>query len=136
VTTEHMSHGTNKTTEPRPLTDAEHALLRWLLTRGAEITGTDADLAASFLPQLGALRVAGCCACGCQTVDLAVAGPDLEVPGVTATLADVEGLSPEGTEIGVILRASDGTLSEMELYPRDGRVPFTIPGEEYLQEYR
>jgi hypothetical protein len=130
-----MSHGVNDSPEPRPLTDAERALLRWLLTRGAEITGTDAKLAGSFLPQLAALQVVGRCGCGCPTVDLALGVPELAVPGVTATLADVEGRSPEGTEIGVILRASDGRLRELELYPRDGQVPFTIPGEEELKEY-
>src|SRR5262247_3574660 len=82
-----MSHGTSNSSERRPLTDAEHALLRWLLTRGAEITGTDAKVAAAFLPQLGALQVVGRCACGCPTVDLVLGVPELAVPGVTTSLA-------------------------------------------------
>src|SRR5262245_19952912 len=110
-----MSHGVTDHCDPRPLTDAEHRLLRWLITRGAAITGTDPKLAASFLPQLVALRVVGRCDCGCPTVEFALTAPELAVPGVTATLADVEGRSPEGTEVGVILRASDGRLGELEL---------------------
>jgi hypothetical protein len=130
-----MSHANASAPESRPLTDAEHALLRWLLTRGAAITGTDAGLAAAFLPQLGSVRVVGRCGCGCPTVDLALAAAELAVGGASATLADVEGRSPEGTEIGVILRAADGRLCELELYARDGRVPFSIPGAEELQSF-
>jgi hypothetical protein len=130
-----MNHGIATTPEPRPLTEAEQGLLHWLLTRGAEITGTDSKLASSFLPQMGALQVVGRCGCGCPTVDMALAEPGLAVPGVSATLADVEGQSPEGSEIGVILWATNGSLSGLELYARDGRVPFSIPGTAELQSF-
>ncbi|MDZ4685124.1 MAG: hypothetical protein SH850_08540 [Planctomycetaceae bacterium] len=119
--------------ERRQLTEAELALLRWLLTRGAEITGTDANLATSFLPQLDALLVVGQCGCGCPTVDLALIAPELAVSDISTALADVEGRSPEGSEIGVILRVAEGKLRELELYARDCRVPFSIPRAEELQ---
>lgn len=130
-----MIHEVTDTPEPRPLTNPERTLLRWLLGRGAEITGTDTKLASAFLPQLDAVQVIRRCGCGCPTIDLALVAPDLVVPGASATLADVEGCSPEGGEIGVILRASNGMLSQLELYARDGRVPFTIPGAEQLQSF-
>src|SRR5262245_65613285 len=89
--------------EPRPLTEGERALLEWLLTRGAEITGTEAGLASSFLMQLGALRVIGRCNCGCPSINFTLTAREL-ASDVSATLADVEGCSPEGSSIGVILR--------------------------------
>jgi hypothetical protein len=130
-----MSHIIREMSEPRQLTPSELALLGWLLTRGAEKTGTDADLASSFLPQLGALRAVSQCGCRCPTIGLTLTPPDLAVHGVSETLADVEGRSPEGSEIGVILRANHGRLNELELYARDGKVPFSIPSEEQLQSF-
>ena len=56
----------------------------------------------------------------------------MAVDAVTETLADVDGRSPEGTEIGIILRAVDGRLKELEVYPRDGCVPFSLPTREHL----
>ena len=130
-----MDHTAVGIPETRPLTEAEAALLRWLLARGAQLTGTDADLALAFLPQVDASRVVGRCGCGCPSVDLALEAPDLLVGEVSATLADVEGHSPEGTEIGVILRAAGGKLNELELYARDGRLPFSIPSIGLLQSF-
>jgi hypothetical protein len=130
-----MNHGVCDPSEPQPLTEREYALLRWLLARGAELTGTDADLTSSFLPQLGALQVVGRCGCGCPSVELALTAPDLGVLHVSDTLADVEGLSPEGSEIGVILRATDGRLRQLELYARDGHATFSIPGSKELQSF-
>ncbi len=128
-----MTDVTINPTESRPLTEQERVLIEWLLTRGAEITGTDAGLASSFLKQLSALRVVGRCGCGCPSINLALSEPELAVSRVTATLADVEGCSPEGSAIGVILRARNGQLSELELYARDAKLPFSLPGKEELQ---
>jgi len=121
--------------ESRGLSVAEHHLLRWLLTRGAEITGVDAVRAAAFLPQLGFLRVVGRCPCGCPTIYFDCAELRLFVDNVTDILADVEGRSPEGTPIGIILRAVDGRMTELEAYARDGRVPFSLPTAEQLKEF-
>jgi hypothetical protein len=66
-------------------------------------------------------------------VELALSAPALAVCGVTAMLADVEGFSPEGTVIGIILRADDGMLTELEMYARDGLMPISIPGAEQLR---
>ena len=121
--------------ERRPLSVAERDLIGWLLTRGAHITGTDAKVATSFLPEIGDLQVIGQCGCGCPSVELALAGPNCTVPGNAIALADVEGQSPEGTEIGVILRAANGSLKTLELYARDGRVPFSLPGTKELESF-
>jgi hypothetical protein len=130
-----MNHRITAPHEPRPPTVAERDLLRWLLTHGAKATGTDALLAAAFLPQVDALQVVGRCDCGCPSLELALVAPELALPGVSTTIADVEGLSPEGSEIGVILRAASGSLKELELYARDGRIPFSIPGAQELKSF-
>jgi hypothetical protein len=121
--------------EPRPLTNDERILIHWLLTRGVEMSSTTTYLGAAFLPQIDALRVVSHCSCGCPTIDLALDDPNLAVQNVTGTVADVEGRSPEGTEIGVILRANNGVLKELELYARDNRLPFSLPGPTQLESF-
>jgi hypothetical protein len=114
----------------RGLTADERRVLRWLLTVGAEITGTNAARAAAYLPQLDKLRVIGRCLCGCPSIDLALESPHLLVDDPSGTLSDVEGHSPEGTAVGLILRARSGHLSGLEAYARDGIVPFSLPTDQ------
>ena len=121
--------------QSRDLTDDERRVLRWLLTGGARLTGTDPARAAAFLPQLDRLRVVGRCRCGCPSIDLTLDCSHLVVDDVSATIADVDGPSSEGTEIGLILQAKHGSLSNLEAYARDGRVPFTLPTDEQLSAF-
>jgi len=130
-----MGGGVGRITESRGLSVDERRVLQWLLTFGAQITGTDTAHAAAFLPQLDRLRVIGRCPCGCPTIDLALESPHLADGDVSDTLADVEGRSPEGTEIGLILRAKAGSLSRLEAYARDGLVPFSLPTDEELATF-
>jgi len=130
-----MADNNAREAESRDLSVAEHYLLRWLLTRGAEITGVDAARAAAFLPQLGFLRVVGRCLCGCPTLYLECEEPPLFVDAVTEILADVEGRSPEGTAIGIILRSVDGRIAELEAYGYGNFESFSLPTAEQLAEF-
>lgn len=111
--------------ESRRLTADEHRVLRWLLTVGAEITGTDSARAAAYLPQLDEIRVTGRCNCGCPSIDLAIESPQLLANDGSCTLSDV----------GLILRAESGRLSTLEAYARDGIVPFSLPTDEQLAAF-
>jgi hypothetical protein len=130
-----MEDGNARESEARSLSVAEYHLLGWLLTRGAEITGVDAERAAAFLPQLRFLRVVGRCPCGCPTIHTDCEQLPLFVDNITDILADVEGCSPEGTFIGIILRAVDGRIKELEAYARDGHVPFSLPEAKQLEDF-
>ena len=77
--------------ESRGLTADERRVLRWLLTIGAEISGTAMQRATAFLPQLDQLRVTGRCNCGCPSIDLAIETSQLLVDDASDTLADVDG---------------------------------------------
>jgi len=95
--------------ENRPLTRQERTLTEWLIANGV-------PEARSFRAQLDHLRVVGRCSCGCPTVDLAVESSQGSTAGASLILADYIGVTPEGIEVGVILHAREGKLSELEVY--------------------
>ncbi len=128
-------NGCGRMTESRALTVDERRVLRWLLTVGAEITGTNAARAAAYLPQLDELRGRASCICGCPSIDLSLESPKMLVNDESGILSDVEGRSPEGTAIGLILRAKSGCMSSLEAYARDGAVPFHLPTDEQLSAF-
>jgi hypothetical protein len=111
----------HQVTEQRPLTLEEQTLLRWLLAHGLE----GAEL---YLDQIPRARVVSRCSCGCPSVDLALDGRLSKRVGGSTILADVQGRSPEGALVGVIVHARDGELSELEVYSRDGLAArFSLP---------
>jgi hypothetical protein len=115
--------------ERRALTAAERALLEWLLEHGTA-------QAREFLPQLERVRVVSVCTCGCPTIDFAMDGGESAPTGPHANLADVVGTSPEGVEVGVILHARGGELSELEVYSFGGvDGAFGLPGIETLKPF-
>ena len=95
--------------EDRPLTDAERTLLEWLIAHG----GPEAR---QYAPQVSQVRVVARCTCGCPTIDLAIGERRHRTVGASLVLADFEGVTPEGIEVGVILHAREGQLSELEVY--------------------
>ena len=113
--------------EHRPLTDAERRLLEWLIAHGSKE-------AQQYASQASEVRVVAICTCGCPTVDLAIGDRDHRTVGGSLVIADFEGLTPEGIEVGVILHVREGQLSELEIYAMpDVNGPFGLPTIESLK---
>jgi hypothetical protein len=111
--------------EERPLSNEETPLLEWILAHHG------LSDASKYLPQIPQLRVVAKCGCGCPTLDFAI-GTTRKI-GPSDIIADVQGRSPEGVLVGVIVHLRDGEISELEVYDvaGEGR-PFTLPKPEAL----
>ena len=104
----------------RELSEDERALLLWLLGHGS-------PQASAFVPQISQTRVIGLCPCGCPSIDLSIDGKP-RTTGVSQILADYKAQTPEGVQIGIILHAREGKLSELELYTfADENTKFSLP---------
>ena len=101
-----------KLVKPRPLTPGELALLDWLLEHGLPEAKT-------FAPQLEKLRATRWCDCGCPSIALHVDEGSPLGTGSSSVIADVDGRTPEGKKIGVLLFQRDGKLSILEVYSMD-----------------
>src|SRR5579863_281118 len=113
--------------EDRPLTDAERTLLQWLIAHGD-------PKAQQYALQVSQVRVVASCTCGCPTIDLAIGERRYRTVGASLILADFEGVTPEGIEVGVVLHAREGQLSELEVYPMsEADSPFSLPTIESLR---
>lgn len=107
--------------ERRPLTKEERALLEWLIANGEP----DAQQYAS---QLSELKVVGRCTCGCPSLDLAAGVREERTTGPSHVLADFDGITVEGVQVGVILHAREGQVSELEIYAIDDfKGSFNLP---------
>ena len=108
-------------TEYRPLHPDERAILVWLLTNGP-------DDAKEFLPQLEFLQARRYCKCGCPSIEFSL---PLEVSqaGTPPISLRTNVLGKSGNyDVGVMLVAGYGVLSELELYTFEDRVePFDLP---------
>jgi hypothetical protein len=117
--------------ERRPLTREERTLLEWLIDNGSSNAN-----AKEYSPQLANLSVVGTCTCGCPAVDLALEGDDQRKTAPSKILADFLGTTPEGIEVGVILHAREGEISELEVYSiTDLKKPFGLPTKESLKQF-
>ena len=98
----------------------EHELIVWLL----EHNTPDAR---NFLPQLDVMSARSSCDCGCPSIEFSV---PLEAPFIETPLgmrAFFSGLT-EGREVGLMLIAGGGVLSELEVYTfGDSDGPFGLP---------
>jgi hypothetical protein len=88
-------------------------LLEWLLANGR-------PEAREYERQAPSLRVVGRCSCGCPTIDLAIGERDQHTVCPSEILADFSGVTAEGIEVGVILHAREGQISELEVYSMTG----------------
>jgi hypothetical protein len=112
--------------ERRPLTEEERILLEWLLANGSAE-------AKPYLSQIANVNVVGKCTCGCPTIDLALGDHEQRKTAPSIILADFVGKAPEGIEVGVILHAREGEISELEVYAiPDWTGPFNLPNIESL----
>jgi hypothetical protein len=113
----------------RLLTEEERKLLEWLLANG----GPDAK---PYLSQIANLKVVGKCTCGCPTIDLALGDREQRKTGSSVLLADFVGSTPEGIEVGVIVHAREGEISELEVYAIAGNeARFNLPSVESLKPF-
>ena len=103
----------------------ERTLIGWLLLNGV-------PEARAYVQQLDGLHVVGRCSCGCGTVDLAVADARASTTGPSLILADFMGLTPEHLQVGVLLHAREGKISELEIYPL-GETTASLPTIESLK---
>jgi hypothetical protein len=107
--------------ERRPLTKEERALVEWLIANG----NPDAQQYAS---QLSELRVVGRCTCGCPSLDLGMGDQEERTVGLSHVLADFDGVTVGGVQVGVILHAREGRISELEIYAvQDFEGSFDLP---------
>jgi hypothetical protein len=115
--------------ERRPLTGEERKLLEWLLANGT-------PEAKPYLSQVADVNVVGKCTCGCPTVDWARGENAQRKTGPSTILADFVGKSPEGVEVGVMVHAREGEVSELEVYAmRDWKGTFNLPTVESLKQF-
>ena len=87
-------------------------MLDWLLEHGLPEAKT-------FAPQLEKLRATRWCDCGCPSIVLHVDEGSPLGTGSSSVIADVDGRTPEGKKIGVLLFQRDGKLSILEVYSMD-----------------
>jgi hypothetical protein len=114
--------------ENRPLNSEERTLIEWLLANGTPVS-------AAYLEQLECLHVVSHCGCGCPTVDLAVGDAQASTTGASQILADFGGITPDGIQVGVILHARQGKISELEVYSEEGRTSRLLPIITTLKRY-
>jgi hypothetical protein len=103
------SPGATTIPENRQLNAGERTLIEWLIANGI-------PEARAFTQQLTGLHVIGRCSCGCPTVDFAMGDSQQATTGPAQILADFFGITHEGIEVGVILHARQGRISELEVY--------------------
>jgi len=115
--------------ERRLLTQEERKLLEWLLANGSRE-------AKPYISQIAKVNVVGRCTCGCPTIDLALGNREQRKTALSIILADFTGKTPEGIEVGVIVHAREGEISELEVYAiPDWKAPFNLPSIESLKQF-
>ena len=104
----------------RPLSDAERAVIVWLLEHGP----MDAT---NFVPQLEVIEARSCCSCGCPSIEFSV---PIEAPFIASPMGmRLFAVGHTGTdEVGVMLTAGSGVLPALEVYTYGGvDYPFGLP---------
>ena len=109
--------------ENGPLISEERNLLDWLISHGT-------PQAQNYAAQIEGLKVISRCSCGCPTIDFY---PPI---GPSEILADFYGVTSEEVEVGIILHARDGRISEMEIYSVAKQdQPFGLPKIDTLKTF-
>ena len=112
---------------PRPLRVDEHDFIEAML--GAVRSGVS-----RYIGQLEVAEVVGRCGCGCPSINFTAESADTGTTPIPVILGDAE--SPEGVAVGVILWASGGCLSGLEVHPWNGTDVIRLPRPETLCNLR
>ncbi|MES1176679.1 MAG: hypothetical protein ABUL62_20315 [Myxococcales bacterium] len=111
---------------PRPLTEQEYELARWMLEHGH----TDA---AHFLEQLPIARVVSGCDCGCATLHFEIEGRSKPTGGLHI-LGDYL-FGNDSTLCGAFVFEIAGTLAGLEVYGLAGPAPTVLPEPSDLRPF-
>ena len=115
-------------TETRPLTTAEHQLIKWMLENGNQ----EASL---LLSQLASLRATSWrCPCGCASFNLVLEGQPSVDSNSMHIVADFI-FGPEDRPSGIFLFEKGGMLAGLEVYGLAGEAPAHLPASEALRAF-
>lgn len=119
------SHGKD-IPEKRPLSSAEHALVKWLLEHGE-------SNASRYLDQLNTATVHSRCPCGCASINFAIYG-NRPSKFEMQILSDYQWRDSNGFLFGAFVFAQDGMLAGLDLWSIDGQAtPTELPSIEALE---
>jgi hypothetical protein len=113
----------------RELTTEERSLLSFVLAKGDEAAQT-------YQHQVVSARVVSRCGCGCPTIGLEV--DRSLIPGSTTgrVIVDLLGQTPDGGQVGLLVFADGGFLSELEIYELDPHEkPYPLPTLDSLHPF-
>ncbi|QMV18317.1 hypothetical protein GOB94_06165 [Granulicella sp. 5B5] len=112
--------------EDRSLSLSEVQFLTHVLANGSEH-------AQSFLGQVSFVKVVSHCRCGCPTINFEVSREAERGHSDGRVVVDLLGRTPDGGQVGILVFADDGFLSELEIYELDELPhPFPLPTLESL----
>lgn len=111
---------------PRALTEAEHALLAWL------VTFADVPILSE---QVATVRVVSTCDCGCASVGLRTEGPQVPATAVARLSGtgrdDYFAVHASAGDVSVVLHVIGGFVGELEIFAGEG-VPAAAPHADSL----
>ena len=110
----YVSTAMQEIAEDRPLTEQEHALVRWMLEHGRPD-------AVAYLEQLSRARVVARCPCGCASVDFSIGGQRPPTVGGMDILSDWQWHASEGQFCGAFVFARHDQLAGLEIWSIDGQ---------------
>ena len=111
-------------TLPRPLSEEERVLVRWMLRHGEP--GAD-----EFLEQLDDAVVSGVCGCGCASIDFQIGDQHPDKQQGIRILSDYL-YGPESPPLGAFVFAHGDTLAGLEVYGF-GETADRLPSPEELR---
>jgi hypothetical protein len=104
-----MTNAPSQDEYPRPLTDREAEILDFLL-------GLEDDRLAPLREQARTAVVAGTCACGCATVDLAVDRNSGTPANLCSPVVSADSRANDLPAVGLLLFLDEGWLSLLEIW--------------------
>ncbi len=111
-------------TFPRPLSEQERVLVRWMLQHGEP--GVE-----RFLNQLDDAVVSGVCGCGCASIDFQIGDRHPDRKNGMTILSDYL-YGPESMPFGAFVFTHDDTLGGLEVYGF-GKTADRLPSPEELR---